>query len=61
MIYNYNKPSELLARQKQTGESYWDMVGKPLPKYDTGKPEWYKPSRKVRKGIGSWEGAHFAG
>lgn len=61
MIHSYNKPSELLARQKQTGESYWDMVGKPLPKYDTGKLEWYKPSRKVRKGIGSWEGAHFAG
>lgn len=24
------KPSELLQRQRQTGESYWDMVGKPL-------------------------------
>lgn len=26
----YIKPSELLRRQRQTGESYWDMVGKPL-------------------------------
>lgn len=26
----YIKPSELLQRQRQTGESYWDMVGKPL-------------------------------
>lgn len=37
MIYNYSKPSELLARQKQTGESYWDMIGKPLPGYRPGK------------------------
>jgi len=37
MIHSYNKPSELLARQKQTGESYWDMVGKPLPEYRRGK------------------------
>lgn len=33
MIHNYNKPSELLARQKQTGESYWDMIGNPLPDF----------------------------
>nr|DAH68434.1 MAG TPA: hypothetical protein [Caudoviricetes sp.] len=37
MIHSYNKPSELLARQKQTGESYWDMIGKPLPEYKRGK------------------------
>lgn len=37
MIYQYNKPSELLARQKQTGESYWDMIGEPLPKFRGGK------------------------
>lgn len=61
MIYSYNKPSELLARQKQTGESYWDMIGNPLPKYDNGKSKWYSPSQKVRKGIASWEGSHFAG
>lgn len=30
MNKNYIKPSELLRRQRQTGESYWDMVGKPL-------------------------------
>lgn len=30
MTYDYIKPSELLQRQQQTGESYWDMVGKPL-------------------------------
>ena len=35
MIHNYNKPSELLARQKQTGESYWDMIGNPLPDFKT--------------------------
>lgn len=37
MIYQYNKPSELLVRQKKTGESYWDMIGEPLPKYKGGK------------------------
>ena len=30
MNKDYIKPSELLRRQLQTGESYWDMVGKPL-------------------------------
>lgn len=30
MARDYIKPSELLRRQRQTGESYWDMVGKPL-------------------------------
>lgn len=30
MNKDYIKPSELLQRQRQTGESYWDMVGKPL-------------------------------
>lgn len=30
MNKGYIKPSELLRRQRQTGESYWDMVGKPL-------------------------------
>ena len=29
MNKDYIKPSELLRRQRQTGESYWDMVGKP--------------------------------
>lgn len=29
---NYIKPSELLAKQKATGMSYWDMVGRPLQK-----------------------------
>jgi len=64
MIYNYNKPSELLARQKQTGESYWDMIGEPLPKYKGGKnntTQWYKPSDAIRKFIRIKEGSHFAG
>lgn len=60
MIYNYNKPSELLARQKQTGESYWDMTGNPLPKYRDGKSTSWEPSQKVRKGVAYWEGSHFA-
>lgn len=30
MNKDHIKPSELLRRQRQTGESYWDMVGKPL-------------------------------
>ena len=30
MNKDYIKPSELLRRQRQTGESYWDMVGKSL-------------------------------
>lgn len=30
MNKDYIKPSELLQRQRQTGESYWNMVGKPL-------------------------------
>lgn len=30
MARDYIKPSELLRRQRQTGESYWDMVGNPL-------------------------------
>lgn len=61
MIYQYNKPSELLARQKQTGESYWDMIGNPLPKYTGGKSTSWEPSQKVRKGVAYWEGSHFAG
>lgn len=28
---NYPKPSNLLQQQKQTGKSYWDMIGYPLP------------------------------
>lgn len=28
---NYPKPSNLLQQQKQTGQSYWDMIGYPLP------------------------------
>lgn len=31
----YNKPSELLRLQKQTGKSYWDLIGRPL--YEDGK------------------------
>ena len=27
---NYNRPSELLKRQKETGASYWDLIGRPL-------------------------------
>lgn len=32
---NYKRPSELLKLQKQTGKSYWDLIGRPL--YDEGK------------------------
>lgn len=32
---NYKKPSELLKEQKETGKSYWDLIGRPL--YDDGK------------------------
>ena len=32
---NYNRPSELLRLQKETGKSYWDLIGRPL--YDEGK------------------------
>lgn len=28
---NYPKPSNLLQQQKQTGKSYWDIIGYPLP------------------------------
>lgn len=28
------RPSELLKLRKETGQSYWDLVGNPLPKYD---------------------------
>lgn len=31
----YVKPSELLELQRQTGKSYWDLIGRPL--YDDGK------------------------
>lgn len=33
----YLAPSELLKLQKQTGRSYWDLIGRPL--YDEGKDE----------------------
>lgn len=29
---NYIKPSELLKLQKETGKSYWDLIGRPLGK-----------------------------
>lgn len=53
MIYSYNKPSELLQRQKQTGESYWDMIGKPLPKYQHGKgaSQYQQFVEKHRRGL----------
>lgn len=53
MIYNYNKPSDLLQRQKQTGESYWDMVGAPLPKYQHGKSasQYQQFVEKHRRGL----------
>lgn len=54
MIYNYNKPSELLARQKQTGESYWDMIGKPLPKYEKGKSQYQRFVETHRRGLYRW-------
>lgn len=31
----YIRPSELLKRQRETGQSYWDLIGRPL--YDEGK------------------------
>lgn len=34
---NYLKPSELLQLQRETGKSYWDLIGRPL--YDDGKDE----------------------
>lgn len=34
---NYLAPSELLKLQKETGKSYWDLIGRPL--YDEGKDE----------------------
>ena len=53
MIHSYNKPSELLARQKQTGESYWDMIGEPLPEYRRGKgaSQYQQFVEKHRRGL----------
>ena len=34
---NYLRPSELLKMQRETGKSYWDLIGRPL--YDEGKNE----------------------
>lgn len=53
MIYSYNKPSELLQRQKQTGESYWDMIDNPLPKYQHGKSasQYQQFVEKHRRGL----------
>lgn len=53
MIYSYNKPSDLLQRQKQTGESYWDMIGNPLPKYQHGKgaSQYQQFVEKHRRGL----------
>lgn len=31
--------SELLKQKKQTGKSYWELVGKPLPNFDGGKDD----------------------
>lgn len=31
----YLRPSELLRLQRETGKSYWDLIGRPL--YDDGK------------------------
>lgn len=33
----YSRPSELLKKQKETGLSYWDLIGRPL--YDDGKDD----------------------
>lgn len=33
----YLRPSELLKQQRETGKSYWDLIGRPL--YDEGKDE----------------------
>lgn len=38
----YLAPSELLKLQKETGRSYWDLVGRPL--YDEGKDDEEKAS-----------------
>jgi len=27
---NYQKPSDLLKQQKESGLSYWDLIGRPL-------------------------------
>lgn len=37
MRSNYLRPSELLKMQRETGKSYWDLIGRPL--YDEGKDE----------------------
>ena len=58
MIHSYNKPSELLARQKQTGESYWDMVGKPLPDFQKGKNPYQQFVRTHRRGLYRYLKAH---
>lgn len=58
MIRNYNKPSELLARQKQTGESYWDMIGEPLPDFQKGKNPYQQFVRTHRRGLYRYLKAH---
>lgn len=58
MIHNYNKPSELLARQKQTGESYWDMIGNPLPDFKRGKNPYQEFVKTHRRGLYRYLKAH---
>lgn len=33
------RPSELLKLRKETGQSYWDLVGNPLPTFDNGSDD----------------------
>lgn len=58
MIHNYNKPSELLTRQKQTGESYWDMIGNPLPDFKRGKNPYQEFVKTHRRGLYRYLKAH---
>lgn len=53
MKRKYIRPSELLQRQRQTGESYWDMIGQPLQTplqdHETSDEDYYNLMERIAK------------
>lgn len=56
MNKDYIKPSELLRRQRQTGESYWDMVGKPLTNETQSDRQLDSELAKIEYLANKWKG-----
>jgi len=49
---NYQRPSDLLKRQKESGLSYWDLIGRPL----YGNPIQETPGFTIAENYPGYEG-----